>query len=143
MSKSRVVYTHAEDIKKLAADIVETLKDHFWYIDLSRVYFIRSRNSRTRAIARIHGLPRIWVYVMNIKPMYIVEVVSENFDSLSFKEKIYVIVHELLHIPKSFGGGLRPHKSFVSNIKVEKLVKIYLDRKTSTASNSGALDLDE
>lgn len=129
-SKGRYVCSSAEDVKELVKDIVETLKDYFWYIDLTRLYFVRSRNSRSRAIARIHGLSKTWLYVLNCKPMYVIEVISERFDKLSYEEKIYVLIHELLHIPKKFSGGLRPHKNFVNNLEVEKVLKIYLNRKS-------------
>ncbi|MEM1525832.1 MAG: putative metallopeptidase [Ignisphaera sp.] len=132
----RIIYTYADDVKDLVEDIVKSLWDFFWYIDCSRLYVVRSKNSKSTAVARIHALPKIWQYTLNSSPQYIIEVISEKFDSLNFEEKAYVIIHELLHIPKSFGGGLRPHKGYVSNSKIRKLLKIYLARKNYDGKNS-------
>ena len=122
-------YNAAEDVEKLARDIVSKLKEYFSHIDLDRVRFIRSIGSRSSAIARIHGLPRIWRYVLDIEPIYIIEVISEKYDRLSIEEKVKIIIHELLHIPSRFSGGLRPHGKYVNNRIVNKLSKIYFSRR--------------
>ncbi|RLE93902.1 MAG: metallopeptidase [Thermoprotei archaeon] len=126
----RVKYYEAEDVKKMLKDIVETLG--LYYIDLSRVRCVRSKGSRTYAYARIHGLPRIWQHALKIKAHYIIEVISENFDALPKEEKIKVLIHELLHIPRSFSGGLRPHKRYIEDDIVEKLYRKYLRLKART-----------
>ncbi|WFO75288.1 metallopeptidase [Desulfurococcaceae archaeon MEX13E-LK6-19] len=125
------VYTRADDVRKLAENIVTILNDYFGHIDINRIFFVRSKGSRTTAIARIHALPRIWREVLGLEPTYIIEVVSENYDPLSNDEKIKIIIHELLHIPSRFSGGLRPHGKFVNNNVVKKLFKIYKKRLNS------------
>ena len=117
-------YEIAHDVRMLAEDIVEKLgMDH---IDLSRVIFIRSRGSSARyVVARCHGLGRIWQKALGMKPHYIIEVVAEKFDRLSYEEKVETIIHELMHIPKSFGGGFR-HHDWVNGKNVRKMTKLYL-----------------
>lgn len=132
MVKGKVAYSDAYDVKNIVEDVVQTLNDFFWYIDCSRINVLRSRNSKGNAIARIHALPTIWRHILGVPPQYVIEVISEKFDLLSFEEKVYIIIHELLHIPKRFSGGLRPHKGYVSDNKVRKLLKIYLARKQYT-----------
>jgi predicted metallopeptidase len=124
-----IKYYEARDICCLIRVIVKVLKDYFGYIDLGRIKCFRSKGSKSKAYARIHGLPRIWVKALNIRPQYIIEVLSENFDELSIEDKIYVIIHELLHIPYSFSGGLRPHGSIVNHSTVEKLYDLFIERK--------------
>lgn len=123
-----IKYTYAEDVKNLVYRIVNVLNDHFNYIDPYRLFFVRSVGSRSSAVSRIHALPRIWRYVLSMEPVYIIEVVSEKYDRLSESSKTKVMIHELLHIPRSFSGGLRPHGRYVNNRIVDKLYKTYVER---------------
>ncbi|MCD6408974.1 MAG: metallopeptidase [Candidatus Verstraetearchaeota archaeon] len=122
----RVKYTSAEDIAAIAKRLVETL--NLAYIDLQRVHFVRSYGSKSLAHARIHALPRIWREILRLPPQYVIEVISENFDELPREAKEKVVLHELLHIPPSFSGSLRPHKPYVTRGAVEKLYKLFLKR---------------
>ncbi len=108
--------------------IVEVLHDYFSHIDVSRIKCYRSRGSRSGAIARIHGLSRLWLTALGIKPMYVIETLSENYDHLPLEDKIRVLIHELLHIPSRFSGGLRPHGKFVNQRRVNKLFREFRNR---------------
>jgi predicted metallopeptidase len=74
-------------------------------------------------IARIHSLPRIWQQALSEPAYYAIEVLAEQYDSLSLDEKEKTLIHELLHIPNSFGGGFRHHKNWVTRRRVEMLHK--------------------
>jgi len=83
------------------------------YIDDERVFCISNSNSKSKSYARIFGLPYQFQLILNIKPVYVIEIIERNFNSLSKEEKIEVLIHEIAHIPFSFSGNLRPHnKSF-------------------------------
>lgn len=71
---------------------------------------MRGFGSTSRAIARIWSLPRPWQMVLKISPQYIIEVIAQKFDKLSEENKDQTLIHELLHIPKTFSGALSPHK---------------------------------
>lgn len=62
-------------------------------------------------------------------PHYVIEVLSERFDKLSREEQTKVLIHELMHIPHSFGGGFRAHKPHVTQKKVERMYKKFLQAK--------------
>jgi predicted metallopeptidase len=68
-------------------------------------------------------LGRIWQEALRRPPAYIIEVISENYDPLPEEEKEKTLIHELLHIPKGFSGGFRPHKGYVDRKTVELLYK--------------------
>lgn len=106
-TRSKIDWKQATDIKLRIKFLVEKI-DLDW-VDTSRVYCVRSENANTRAIARIWGLSRIWQQTLDIKPAYVLEVVSEKFDRLSDFEQDKVLLHELAHIPKNFSGSLVPH----------------------------------
>ena len=123
-------YEDAEDAKVLADEIIRFVG--FDHIAKERVIYVRSRGSKSRnIIARIHGLPRIWQKSLKMKPFYIIEVLSENYDDLDLEEKEKTIIHELLHIPKGFRGGFRHHKGWITKKKIEGLYSTLVKKRES------------
>jgi predicted metallopeptidase len=115
-----IKYVEADDVKKLANEIADSLD--FFHVTPQFVYCIRSTGSKSaRTIARIHGLGRVWQDVLNLPASYVIEVISERYDRLPEEEKEKTIIHELLHIPKGFSGGFRPHKGYIDRKTVEIL----------------------
>ncbi len=116
----------APDIQNQIARIVKIL--NLDYIDLDRVFCMRSHGSKSRALARIWSFPQVWQKALNVKAHYVIEVISHRFDKLNKEEQEKTLIHELLHIPKRFSGGLTPHKSFgryIDHKKVDELYRIY------------------
>ena len=94
------------------------------HIPPEQVKVIRSRGTKgRRTLARIHTLSRALQEGLGMKPHYVIEVISETFDRLSSEEQTKTLIHELLHIPRSFGGGFRHHKSHVNKRTVERAFK--------------------
>ncbi len=121
-------YELAEDIGAEIRDILHKLQ--MIHVDGHRVACVRSRGSKgKRVIARCHGLSRIMQLALNEKPHYVIEVVSERFDKLSREERTKVLIHELMHIPHSFGGGFRAHKPHVTRRKVERMYEKFVNAK--------------
>ena len=62
---------------------------------------------------------------MNVQAFYALEFISERFDRLDKEEQIKVIIHELMHIPATFGGDSDIMTTFVTKIliRVTKLTK--------------------
>ncbi|MEL9940716.1 MAG: putative metallopeptidase [Ignisphaera sp.] len=126
---ARTEHYYDQSLEILLRDVVNTLKDYFSHIDVDSVRIVVCRGCRSKAIARIYMLPSVWRFVLGLKPMYVIEVIERNFYPLSLEEKIKVFIHELLHIPKSFSGGLRPHGKYVNSYLVDKLYREYIKRK--------------
>ncbi len=117
-------FVPAEDIKAMVADLVERLELN--HVQVPNIFCVRSRGSKTRAYARIWGLSRIFQVTAGFAPTYVIEVLSQHFDKLPFHEQQKVIIHELLHIPKTFSGALLSHSGRyhkVDHITVEQLFK--------------------
>jgi predicted metallopeptidase len=114
-----VKYEPAKDIQEMLDDVLDAME---WrHLIAPRIICIRSRGAKSRAYARIWAFPKIWQVALDLSaPFYVIEFLSENFDSLSEKEKIKTIIHEILHIPKSFGGGLLSHKQGKINRRTEE-----------------------
>lgn len=103
----KVEWVDAPDIKKRVSFLVKQMNEK--HLDLSKLFFFRSYNTNTRAIARIWAFPKIWQLALKQKPVYAIEVISERFDRLRDLEKDKVLIHELAHIPINFSGSLIPH----------------------------------
>ncbi|MEM4271988.1 MAG: putative metallopeptidase [candidate division WOR-3 bacterium] len=97
----------APDVQVMLDDILNRLD--LAHVINSRIICMRSFGAKARAYARIWSLPEIWRNALEINPFYVIEVLHENFDRLNEEEKTKVLIHELLHIPKKFSGGLVPH----------------------------------
>jgi len=125
-------YELADDIGAEAREIIRKLE--MTHIDCSRVVCVRSRGSASkRILARCHGLPKIMQHALKIKPHYIIEIISEQFDRLRGEEQTKVLIHELMHIPHSFGGGFRSHRPYVTKKKVDKMYEQFLRARETDA----------
>jgi len=122
-------YVEAPDVKRLVNEVVDSLD--LFHVVPQFVYCYRSKGSKSkRTVARIHGLGKIWQEALLKPPAYVIEVISERYDRLSEEEKEKTIIHELLHIPKGFSGGFRPHKGYINKKRVEKLHRILAEKRS-------------
>ncbi|OGC50489.1 hypothetical protein A2716_04775 [candidate division WWE3 bacterium RIFCSPHIGHO2_01_FULL_40_23] len=94
------------------------------YIKAEGLFCVKSRGSRGRAIARIYSFPRVWQLALKLTPKYVIEVISERFDKLARSDMDRVLIHELMHIPKTFSGSLVPHKCFGKRKICAKTVEV-------------------
>ncbi len=100
-------YEPAPDIQIIAEEISNMLFPH---VILERVKCYRSYGSSSRGtIARCHTFGKLIQKAIGIKAHYVLEFISERFDKMDEREKTKTIIHELMHIPKSFGGGFKHH----------------------------------
>ena len=102
-----IKYQRDESLRPLMEKIRE--KYCLSHIKTNNVFCFRSFGSKSRAIARCWSFPKIWQMALGLETHYVIEVISEKFDKLDESQKEEVMLHELLHIPKGFGGGLRNH----------------------------------
>ena len=109
-------------MKQRVDDLIARLG--FGHIVPRSVYCFRSTGSKSRrVVARIHGLGRIWQDALHLPPGYVIEVIAERYDALVEADQEKTLIHELLHIPKGFSGGFRPHKGYVDQATVERLYR--------------------
>lgn len=117
-------YVLAPEIKKTIVALVSELG--FTHVDVNRIHCIRSLDAKTRAYARIWGMSKLFFEVAGIKANYIIEVVAKRFDKLPEREKIKTLIHELMHIPKTFSGALLSHRGphhAINDREVEKIIR--------------------
>jgi predicted metallopeptidase len=118
-----ISYKEDEALRNVMHEIIDAL--NMQHVDKSRVFCLRSHGSASRnTIARCHALPKVMQLSLKTDPVYVLEFISENFDRLSEEDKIKTVIHELMHIPKSFGGGFR-HHDYVSRRNVDKFYERY------------------
>lgn len=119
-------YEHAPDLQARMEEIVLALQMN--HIDINRVKCFRGRGSSTkRTIARCHTVGKLMQKAMNMPAHYAIEFL-DKFEKMSKEEQDKVIIHELMHIPQTFGGGFRQH-DFVCEENVEKFYEKYVNFK--------------
>lgn len=116
-------YEPAPDIHQKVNDVVTKLRLN--HVKLDSISCIRSHGSSSRyTIARCHTLNKIMQKALQRKGFYVLEFLSERFDKQSEEDKIKTIIHELMHIPKTFGGGFR-HHDYVCERNINVFYKQY------------------
>ena len=119
-------YEYAPDLQKIAEEISRLL---FPYIKIERMKCFRSYGTNSRGtIARCHTIGKLLQRAMNPEAFYALEFISERFDKLPEEEKIKTIIHELMHIPQTFGGGFR-HHDHVCEKNVNRCYRAYKEKK--------------
>ena len=119
-------YENAPDLKERMIEIVEILNLN--HIELDRIECIRGFGSSCkRVIARCHALGKLLQKAMKTKAFYAIEFL-ECFDKMSKEEQDKVIIHELMHVPKTFGGGFR-HHDFVNDKNIDLIYKRFVNLK--------------
>ena len=132
-------YAYAEDIQKISEEISKILFPH---IKLERMKCFRSYGSSSRGtVARCHTIGKLLQTALNTEAFYALEFISERFDKLSEEEKIKIIIHELMHIPQTFGGGFR-HHDHVCERNINKCYTTYKEKK-KYLENSDVFGLKE
>jgi predicted metallopeptidase len=119
-------YEFSEELQKEAEEISKTLFPH---IKTENIKCFRSFGTSSRGtIARCHTIGKLMQKALNVRAFYALEFISERFDKLNEEEKTKVIIHELMHIPKTFGGGFK-HHNWVTEKNVNFMFKEYKKRK--------------
>ena len=71
----------------------------------------------------MYGLPKAIQEAHSLPPLYTIELICDNLRNAPCSEIAKVMVHELLHIPQTFSGGLRPHGPLVNNRRARSLAR--------------------
>ena len=121
-------YEEAPDLQARMNEMVSILK--LEHVDINRVKCFRSYGSSTkRTIARCHTIGKLMQKTIGVQAHYAIEFL-EKFSKMSVSDQDKVIIHELLHIPKTFGGGFRQH-DYVCEENIEILYKQLVNSRPS------------
>ena len=116
-------YEYSHDLQEKAEEISKVLFPH---VRLDRIKCYRSYGSSSRGtIARCHALGKLMQKALGTDAFYCLEFISERFDKLSSSDQMKVIIHELMHIPFTFGGGFK-HHNVVNTKNVNRAYELYL-----------------
>jgi len=121
-----IKYEHAPDIQRRVNELAFLLFPH---VKTDSVACLRSHGSTSRGtIARCHALGKAMQLGLGRKGFYLIEVISKRYDKMSEVDQIKTLIHELMHIPKSFGGGFR-HHDYVCDQNIEIQYEKYMNLK--------------
>ena len=124
-------YEPAPDIQAIADEISRMLYPH---VRIERMKCFRSYGSSSRGtVARCHALGKLMQRAIGVQAYYALEFIHERYDKLSEEDRLKVIIHELMHIPKTFGGGFK-HHDFVCEKNINLHYKEYKSRKSQLST---------
>ncbi len=128
-------YEYAPDLQERMEEIIVLLQ--MSHVNIERVKCFRSFGSSTRRVlARCHTIGKLMQKAIGVDAHYAIEFL-ERFDKMKREDQDKVIIHELLHIPKTFGGGFRQH-DFVCEENVEIMHEQFMNLKQKTSpQNNG------
>ncbi len=109
----------------------------FRHVDPARIFCVRGYGSTSEAWARIWGLPALWQQVLGIGPAYVVEIIEPEFGRLPESEQDRILIHELLHIPRTFSGAIRPHRTPTFQITRRSVERYYQRYLAAVAGAAG------
>ena len=135
-----IKYEQADDLQLITSEIAMLLFPH---VKMDSVVCLRSFGSTSRGtIARCHALGKAMQIALGRKGFYLIEVISERFDKLSEVDRLKTLIHELMHIPKSFGGGFIFH-NVVNDDNVNKMYEKYICLKEKRMGNNDVVFNEE
>ena len=124
--KMPIKYQIAEDLQEQVNELAFLMFPH---VRIDSVVCLRSFGSASRRIiARCHALGKAMQIALGRRGFYLIEVINERFEKLSEIDKIKTLIHELMHIPKSFGGGFKFH-NVVNDRNVDIMYEKYVSLK--------------
>ncbi len=119
-------YEEAEDLQEIADEVSRMLFPH---VVIERVKCFRSYGSSAKGtIARCHALGKLMQKAIGVKAYYALEFICPRFDKQSKEDQVKTIIHELMHVPKTFGGGFK-HHNWVTEKNVNLHYKTYVAKK--------------
>ncbi|MFH1588733.1 MAG: putative metallopeptidase [Candidatus Diapherotrites archaeon] len=94
------------------------------------IFCVESIGSKSRrTIARIHTFGKAIQIGAELKPVYVIELITEIFGKQPEQEKIKTIIHELLHVPRAFGGGFKGHRKYANKRNVDALYEKLIESR--------------
>jgi predicted metallopeptidase len=121
-----IKYELAPDLQVIVNEMALLLFPH---VKIDSVVCMRSFGSSSRGtIARCHALGKAMQLALGRKGFYVIEVINKRFDKMSEVDRLKVLIHELMHIPYTFGGGFK-HHDYVCRENVEKEYQRYVNLK--------------
>jgi predicted metallopeptidase len=130
----------APDLHARLVEMVQVLG--FGHVRPDRIVCVRAYGARANAWARIWGLPPIFQQALGLAPAYVVEFLAPAFDRLPPDQQDRVILHELLHIPRTFSGGVRPERSrslVIDRRTVERYYRRFLALRAPNGTRGGGV----
>ena len=124
-------YEYAFDLQRIAEEISRLMFPH---IKRDRIKCFRSYGSSSKnTVARCHALGKLMQKAMAVDAFYSIEFLMPIFEKQSKEDQIKTIIHELMHIPKTFGGGFRQH-DYVCEENINLVYGKYMEMKKSGSS---------
>jgi predicted metallopeptidase len=117
------------EVERMARTLIKVWPDALKHVDPDRMLYVReiSASQRTTTGACLSVFPPY--NLLNPNVVYIVAVYwKASWDNLNEAQRAALVMHQLLHIPPDFGGGVNPHDVQDFQLLVDNFGSDYLLR---------------
>ena len=98
--KLQIQYQISDELPLMVAEILAKYENKFYFVNIDDILFVEELNKKPPSIAKIRLLEQPLTLLSDKK--FIIEVACQNWDMLTYNQKILVLYHELLHIKFNF-----------------------------------------
>jgi len=112
--KKRKEWTKCDFLKNYVQSLKQLYKSDLSHIQPDNLLYVGFSKKRSSCIANIRPVKDMWSLFHN--ETYILAIHLESWESISEQERMYVVFHELLHIPEfGFDKGDKDYKKLLKH----------------------------
>lgn len=112
--KTRQAWEKRDELKDYVERLADIYPNDLGHIQPDNLIYVGFSKPRSSVAANIRAVKGVWSLFRN--EAYILAIHIETWDSLSEPERLYIIFHELLHIPEEgFDEGVKNYKKLIKH----------------------------
>lgn len=122
-----IIWEPVPELREIVALLKEKLPENVGYVNENRILYATYSTGKSRAAAKIGPIPAKYsIFLQDYD--YMLEVHKQSWAQATEGERLYIILHELKHIPdEGFNKDSKDYKKLIRHDKEDfrDLIKLY------------------